>query len=130
MLTPMIVQRLIVTLFQLKSSSTFTPIATQPLGPVPVLPDTVTDQHIRSRRPRTVDMEVDDGEAADQHIRSRRPRPADMEVDDTEAAKAEHPRTGVDKVRIIEHRGAGQKIRRQEIHIRELEDRVSAIYLV
>lgn len=110
MLTPMNVQRLIVTLFQLKSSSTPTPIATEPLGPVPVLPDMVTDQRIGSRRPR----------------------PADMEVDDTETDKAkiaEHPRVGVDKVRIIEHPGAGHKIRRQETQIRELEDQVSAIYL-
>lgn len=99
--------------------------------PVPVLPDTVTDQHTRSRRPRPADMEVDDTAAADQRIR-RRPRPEDMEVDDTEAAKAktaEHPRAGVDKVRIIEHPRAEQEMRRQETLIRELEGRVSAIYL-
>jgi hypothetical protein len=106
----MIVQRFIVALFQLKSSSAPTPIATQPLEPILVLPNMVTEQRIGSRRPR----------------------PADMEVDDTETDKAkiaEHPRAGVDKVRIIEHPGAGQKIRKQETQIRELEDRVSAIYL-
>jgi len=52
--------------------------------------------------------------------------------DDTETDKVKivaRPRAGLDKVRIIEHPGAGQKIRKQETQIRELEDRVSAIYL-